>query len=201
MKKSVKVITDPATVRLLVDPMRREMIRLLSNTPMTENELAEALGLSDPAVGHHLKILKDAGLINVVKKEAEEHGIVQKFYGTSALAYFIDSREMPLEIERYFMPVNLERARGIVAALGVLSRRAEYVAAKDLEEFARILAFAIVEVASQYVGQEERDREETVGRVYRAALSRLQSKPWFLPETVRDLLLRAGKTNRLKERL
>jgi len=193
MKKGVDVITDPEKAKVLVDPMRREMMRLLAEHSRTERELAQTLGLSEPSVGHHLKILREHALIRIDREEAEEHGILQKFYETTSHTYLIDSRKMPLEIERYFMAVNLERARGIVAALNIIRRRTEYVSARELEEFAKVLASTIVDVASRYTKRWEGGAEEIISRVYRAALSDLQAKPTSLPETVRGLLL-AGET-------
>jgi DNA-binding transcriptional ArsR family regulator len=193
MRKDVEVISDPAKAKVLVDPMRREVVRLLTDHARTEHDLARTLGLSEPSIGHHLKILRDAGLIKMVRQEAEGHGILQKFYETTSHAYFIDSRKMPVEIERYFMAANLERARGIVAALNMIKRRTEYVSARELEEFAKILASTIVDVASRYTKRWEGGAEEIISRVYRAALSDLQAKPTSLPESVRGLLV-AGET-------
>ena len=61
MKKGVEVIANVEAAKLLVDPMRREIIRLLADKAMTENELAETLGLSDPSVGHHDSYIGGAG--------------------------------------------------------------------------------------------------------------------------------------------
>ena len=171
--------------------MRREMVRLLAQRAMTENELAEALGLSDPSVGHHLKILAQSGFIRVVRKEAERHGILQKFYEPKALAHFVDPRAMPLEVERYFMPVSLERARGIVAALSIITGEPGQVSTEELEQFTKILASAIVEAAPKYLKRWEGDREELIIRIYRDALTRLLYTPKMLPERVRHLLLKA----------
>jgi DNA-binding transcriptional ArsR family regulator len=187
----VEVITDPERAKVLVDPMRREMVRLLAQRAMTENELAETLGLSDPSVGHHLKILAQSGFIRVVRKEAEQHGILQKFYETNALAHFIDPRAMPLDVERYFMPVSLERARGIVAALSIITGEPEQVSTEELEQFTKILASAIVDAAPKYLKRWKGDREELIIRIYRDALARLLDKPNMLPEKVRHLLLEA----------
>lgn len=196
MKKGVDVITDPEKARVLVDPMRREVMRLLVERVRTEHELAQTLGLSEPSVGHHLKILREHGLIRIGREEAEEHGILQKFYETTSHAYFIDSRKMPLEIERYFMAVNLERARGIVAALNMIKRRTEYVSAKEMEEFAKVLGSTIVEVASRYAKRWEGNGEVIISGVYRTALSDLQAKPTLLPGAIRGLLLASELSQR-----
>jgi DNA-binding transcriptional ArsR family regulator len=187
----VELIRDPEKAKVMVDPMRREVVRLLAQRAMTENELAEALGLSDPSVGHHLKILGRHGLIRLARKEVEEHGIVQKFYETSALAYVIDPQAMPLEVERYFMPVSLERARGPIAALSIVTGEAKQVSTEELEQFAKIFTSAIVQAASRHSKRWKGDREELIIKIYRDALTHLVGKPGVLPERVRQLLLGA----------
>jgi DNA-binding transcriptional ArsR family regulator len=187
LTKGAVVITDPRTARILVDPMRREMLRLLAERAMTENELADALGLSNPSVGHHLKILKDAGLIRISRREVEAHGILQKFYETSALAYFVDGRRMPLEVERYFMPVGLERARGILAAFSVMQDESRSIGTRELEEFARILSASVIDTAAKHSKAMRKGREAVIGGIYRDALVRVLAEPDRLSENLRLL--------------
>jgi DNA-binding transcriptional ArsR family regulator len=189
MKKGVEIIRKPETAKLLVDPMRREMMRLLADRAMTESELAETLGLSDPAVGHHLGVLREAGLIRIARREAEAHGILQKFYEANALVYLVESAKMPLEIERYFMPASMERARGIVAALNSLSRNFTRISGGDLEKLAVGLSSAIIALGPKYSKPSKVDRETLVDMIYRDALRHLRARSKNLPESVRQLLL------------
>jgi DNA-binding transcriptional ArsR family regulator len=189
MRKGIEVITKPETAKLLVDPMRREMMRLLADHSMTESDLAETLGLSDPAVGHHLGVLREAGLIRIARREAETHGILQKFYEANALVYLVDSAKMPLEIERYFMPASMERARGIVAALNSVSRNFMRISGEDLEKLATRLSSDMIELSPKYSKPVKVDRETLVGMIYRDALRHLSARSKNLPRSVRQLLL------------
>ena len=47
----------------LADPRRRQVVQMLSVRPHRAGELANAAGLSAPAMSRHLKTLLDAGLI------------------------------------------------------------------------------------------------------------------------------------------
>jgi len=47
----------------LGDPIRREIVRMLSAGGKPVHELAEALPVSRPAVSRHLRLLKEAGLV------------------------------------------------------------------------------------------------------------------------------------------
>jgi len=196
LRKGVEVITDPGKIRVLVDPMRREIVRLLSLHAMTESELAETLGLSDPSVSHHLKILAGAGLIRIARREVEQHGIVQKFYETTAAICLVDGRGMPLDTERYFMPVRLERALGVVSALSLARRESFQVSTKDVEDFAKALDSAIIEVAHNRLRQRNEDREEIIRKIYRDALVHLLKQPDRVPNSIRHLLIAKSRCHR-----
>jgi len=55
----------------IADPVRRDIIELLSKEDMTVNEVAENFEISRPAISKHLKILKECEVINI-KKEGRE---------------------------------------------------------------------------------------------------------------------------------
>jgi DNA-binding transcriptional ArsR family regulator len=48
----------------LGDPTRRAIVTALAERPSAVNELAANLPVSRPAVSQHLKLLKDAGLVD-----------------------------------------------------------------------------------------------------------------------------------------
>jgi DNA-binding transcriptional ArsR family regulator len=50
---------------VLVDPHRREVLALLGAGPRPVGEIVEALGLSQPATSKHLRVLRDAGVVQV----------------------------------------------------------------------------------------------------------------------------------------
>jgi DNA-binding transcriptional ArsR family regulator len=60
------VATDRASNGLtaLGDPTRRLVFELLATHPRSVGELAAELPVSRPAVSQHLRVLKDAGLVN-----------------------------------------------------------------------------------------------------------------------------------------
>lgn len=52
-------------IRALAHPGRRAMLRLVWDTERAASDLAEAAGLSKSAASQHLKLLRDAGLVEV----------------------------------------------------------------------------------------------------------------------------------------
>lgn len=51
------------TLSALADPHRRRVVDLLRTRPHRAGELAEAVGLSPPAMSRHLKALRQSGLV------------------------------------------------------------------------------------------------------------------------------------------
>jgi len=49
----------------LADPHRRTLLEILRDHPATAGELAEALPIARPGVSRHLRVLREAGLVDV----------------------------------------------------------------------------------------------------------------------------------------
>jgi DNA-binding transcriptional ArsR family regulator len=70
-------------LQALADPTRREILERLRAGPRAVGELAEGLPVSRPAVSQHLRVLKDAGLVNETRAGTrrlygvELHGLVE----------------------------------------------------------------------------------------------------------------------------
>ena len=48
---------------VLAEPRRQELVRLLEHEQLTQRQLVGRLGLSQPLLSHHLKVLREAGLV------------------------------------------------------------------------------------------------------------------------------------------
>src|SRR3712207_1066054 len=57
-----------AALRALAHPGRRRALQLVAGTARSAGELAEACGWTRPATSQHLRVLRDAGLIEVRKQ-------------------------------------------------------------------------------------------------------------------------------------
>ncbi len=53
------------TFAVLADPTRRRILDLLRDRERPVNELVERLGIGQPGVSKHLRVLRDAGLVRV----------------------------------------------------------------------------------------------------------------------------------------
>ncbi len=52
----------------IADPVRRDIIELVSNETLTVNEVAEKFKISRPAISKHIKILNECGIIEINQK-------------------------------------------------------------------------------------------------------------------------------------
>jgi DNA-binding transcriptional ArsR family regulator len=52
-----------AVAQALADPIRREILVMLREAPLTAGAIAEAFTVSRPAVSRHLRVLREAGLV------------------------------------------------------------------------------------------------------------------------------------------
>jgi DNA-binding transcriptional ArsR family regulator len=100
MKKRLFLQTT-AQWKALGHPLRASILRLLTERAMTNEQMAEALGVESGKLYFHTKQLLDAEMIEVT--ETRTRGtIVEKFYRAVALQYVADglpdttSREVPL---------------------------------------------------------------------------------------------------------
>ena len=66
----------------LADPTRILILYLLADSPRYVSELADALDVKQPTVSHHLKVLRERGLVtttregNAIRYELRDHRIV-----------------------------------------------------------------------------------------------------------------------------
>lgn len=58
------------------DPVRREIVDVLSANPQTINEVAERFEISRPAISKHIKILDECGLITISQKGRERYCMI-----------------------------------------------------------------------------------------------------------------------------
>ena len=58
------------TFEVLAEPTRRRILDLLLEQPRAVGELVDAVGLSQPGTSKHLRVLRDAGLVDV-RKDAQ----------------------------------------------------------------------------------------------------------------------------------
>jgi DNA-binding transcriptional ArsR family regulator len=163
--KAVKIIRDPEVIKVLADPVRQEILRLISIQPLTETQLSGRLILTKPSMSHHLQVLRKAGLIKIGRSRVGSYGIVEKFYVPTAKLFIEDWEKVPPELRRYFLLRYVERLRGMLSAFQLLAekqgKRVE-ISSSQLLDLAEEIARCMPAVGEKH--------EKTRGRVNREML-------------------------------
>jgi putative molybdopterin biosynthesis protein len=85
-------------IRILADPRRLEILRLLMLGSATVSQLGDILHEQPAQVRHHLKQLEQAGLVDLVKTR-QVRGFVEKYYRARALAFIFQDIILPTGAE------------------------------------------------------------------------------------------------------
>ena len=92
-------LTEPSQVKAIGHPLRTTILGLLHERAATVSELAVALERPKSTVAHHVKVLSEAGLVQVVRTR-RVRAIDERFYGRTARMFYVsverdaDSDEM-----------------------------------------------------------------------------------------------------------
>ena len=81
-------LTRPSQVSALGHPLRNTILSLLHERAATVTELATAVGRPKSTVAHHVKVLKEAGLVQVVRTR-RVRAIEERFYGRTARLFYV----------------------------------------------------------------------------------------------------------------
>src|SRR6266571_8276119 len=93
-------LTEPSQVKALSHPLRNTILGLRHERAATITELAAAVERPKSTVAYHVKVLAQAGLVQVVRTR-RVRAIVERFYGRTARMFYVgversaDGDEMP----------------------------------------------------------------------------------------------------------
>src|SRR5947207_14635560 len=88
------VINTLQQFKAISDPIRSRILGIIQNQPATAKQIADRLGASPGAIGHHLHVLQAAGLAQVVARRITR-GIVANYYTRTARIF---AYELPPEV-------------------------------------------------------------------------------------------------------
>lgn len=91
--KGLMVIKDPEVAKLLSDELRRNILHLVTHKEMSAADLVNELDKNYSSIMYHLRLLKEAGLIEQVREEIVQNKI-QPYYRATAwsfhVSYYLD---------------------------------------------------------------------------------------------------------------
>lgn len=88
------VVDEPQPLRALAHDLRTKIVASLREQARSVTELAEELDVPKGTVGHHVKVLEDAGLIRVVRTR-RVRALTEKFYGRTARLFLMKDEKPP----------------------------------------------------------------------------------------------------------
>jgi len=146
---------------------------------MTETQLSKQLGITKAAIGYHLHLLMDTGIISIDKVEPEEHGILQKYYTPIAVLLIIDPARIPRDVQRYFILTQIEHLRGMFSVFK-LYHHVSKVSSENLEKLAVAMLGQLKMVGQKHMkDMAPEDAESLRVKIYAEALSNLtKEKEW-----------------------
>src|SRR5205807_7365585 len=83
------VINTVLQFKAVNDPIRSRILGIIQNRPATAKQIAERLGATPGAIGHHLHVLQAAGLAQVIARRLVR-GIVANYYTRTARIFTYD---------------------------------------------------------------------------------------------------------------
>ncbi len=86
--RAMKVIDDPKDFQLLTDETRRKMIFLMRVKERTVSQIAEELGKTPQVIYHHIRKLREAGMVEVAREERIDH-FIETYYQATAEVFML----------------------------------------------------------------------------------------------------------------
>jgi DNA-binding transcriptional ArsR family regulator len=164
-------VRRPDQFRAVGDPTRQKIISLLSERAATTSQLAKALGQPKGSVGHHLKVLEEAGLIRVVRTR-QVRAITEKYYGRTARLFMFMDESSPEPVDLLRQAMN-ERVIPEVPPVGTTTLRHARIPASRAEEFSGRL----LELADEFTELETVPGERVYGLLAGLFLTNLPELP------------------------
>jgi len=99
-------LSKPSQVKAIGHPLRTTILGLLHERAATVSELAVALERPKSTVAHHVKVLVEAGLVQVVRTR-RVRAIEERFYGRTARMFYVaversaDGEELPRDFNDF----------------------------------------------------------------------------------------------------
>ena len=113
----VLVVREPEQLKALGDDLRSKIVILLRDRAFSTTELAARLALPKGTVGHHVKVLEKAGLVQVVRTR-QVRAITERFYGRTARLFLFKSTDTDAEDVWNVAAASLRRAAEEMLPIG-----------------------------------------------------------------------------------
>lgn len=170
---SLQVLREPARIAALLDPDRRRLMDALQESPDSATGLARRLGDRRQRVNYHLRLLEEAGLVELAE-ERPRRGVTERVMRPTARRFAVDSSALGRRLapeptedpDRFSATFLVALATRTIREVAALMTRAETTGKRlptlglttrvcirdpgDLEVFQRELADAVAAVVARH---------------------------------------------------
>jgi DNA-binding transcriptional ArsR family regulator len=169
-------VRDPEQFKAVGDPTRQKIISLLTEKAATTSQLAEALGQPKGSIGHHLKVLENAGLIRVVRTR-QVRAITEKYYGRTARLFDFREVEGVPGVEPFFLLREAINEYVLPESVDGFEDVSTLAHARIPMEKAQEFADRVMELAEEFRTQESVPGERVYGFIAGVYLTDLPELP------------------------
>lgn len=92
--QSLEHISELSQLKIISDPRRLSILKQLMGAPATLTQLGKALGEHPAWIRHHLKLLEQAGLVELTNVKISD-GYIEKYYQSKSRAYLLQELIFP----------------------------------------------------------------------------------------------------------
>lgn len=117
------ILSDPQVLKAVGDPLRRRILTEFCGEPVTTKQVAQKLGIRSNKLYHHVSVLADAGLLELVGTKAKR-GTTEKYYQAVAHSFVMD----PVVLQDGQVHLNIQdgtvenQGDGVVSPMVIRSR-------------------------------------------------------------------------------
>ena len=171
---SIMVVDDPEKIKVLNEPTRKQILRLLSDREMTLTQIARELGLSKRTVWYHLRVLLDRDLIVLAKKKVNAYGIEEKYYRARASIMIGHYAKSSKKIQEE----TLESSKDVVIGYLCAKKISEPISDEKIEKMTKQFTETLQKVIEDD-GNMGKTRNQTKLAIYRETFKRLEKEKWI----------------------
>lgn len=162
--RAFKYVTDPKAFEVVADETRRKMIYMLRAKDQTVSQLADALGKTPQAICHQIKILLDAGMVEVAKEERVDHFIETYYRATAEVFEFSHGELGGAEMDK-----QLKEAIDVLSKIGIEVDTNEEILLKMAKIEARMAKRGLPKELEEKIVQQEDAGFHTKQHAYKYA--------------------------------
>ena len=183
------VISTEQQFKAISDMARSRILGVIQYQPLTAKQIAQRLQATPGAIGHHLRVLEEAGLIKIVARRLTR-GIVASYYTRAARMF---DYNLPPEV-RGVLPINFDIFSRVQAELmdSMVSYEEKDLERSDAFPHVRLSSEKAMEYQQRFIALIDElvdEKPDPNGEIYGVFFSIFKSPPYMQVDVTSDEFL------------